>query len=384
MHIIHVAEQMDLAYGGPAHSIPQLACSLQNRGLSIEILSVYFDRPARNEGCESSLQWIQFPGSLSKRLRYSKKLEAYLKASKQRTAGTIFHVHNLWNAVPWHVYRVAKHLKIPYVVSTRGMLKKAAVKQGLLRKALAWLLFNKQMLSRAACIHVTEEEEAKVLEQAGINTAIVKIPNGIVFDDFSNRPSRAQALDSLGLGRDHRYLLFLSRILPHKGLDLLVSAWHAISEQFPNWHLIIAGASYDDAYYNSVKAQIATNDLGKRVHDFGLVEGTRKLDILSASDLLVLPSKSESFGMSIAESLACGVPVITTTGTPWQVLNEKQAGWWIPREHDSFVRALTQAFELTDEKRKAMGLVGQSCIKAFDWSELSGRYEQLYRSISTQ
>src|SRR5205823_263559 len=135
-----------------------------------------------------------------------------------------------------------------------------------------------------------------------------------------------------------------ARIHPIKGLDILLHAWQKISESHPDWRLRIIGPS-ENGHSDSLRRFVAEQRL-RRVSIEGALYGEEKSRVLESASLFVLPSRSENFGMAVAEALAAGVPAITTKGTPWRELQSEDCGWWIDHGMDSLAAALSTAMTL--------------------------------------
>ncbi|MCX6879269.1 MAG: glycosyltransferase [Verrucomicrobia bacterium] len=104
--------------------------------------------------------------------------------------------------------------------------------------------------------------------------------------------------------------------------------------------------------------------------------------MMGAADLFVLPTHSENFGIVVAEALACGVPVITTTGAPWAGLLDHRCGWWVDVTVDALAGALEAAIALTDDERAAMGQRGREwMLRDFGWSEIARRMIAGYEEV---
>ena len=100
------------------------------------------------------------------------------------------------------------------------------------------------------------------------------------------------------------------------------------------------------------------------------------------ADLFILPTRSESFGMAVAEALACGLPVITTTGAPWQGLVTHRCGWWVERSVDALAAALREAVALTPDQRRAMGDRGRTWVTTdFAWKGIGRRMAGAYAEM---
>src|SRR6185503_9480318 len=150
------------------------------------------------------------------------------------------------------------------------------------------------------------DEEAQHIRDLGLRQPVAIIPNGVeIPDEIPARPR----------GKSPRTALFLGRIHPIKGLLNLVYAWAETSP--PGWHMVIAGPD-DTGYRAEVEQAIKRAGLTDHFSFAGPVAGEAKATLYRQADLFILPSHTENFGLSIAEALTYGVPVITTKGTPWR------------------------------------------------------------------
>jgi glycosyltransferase involved in cell wall biosynthesis len=178
-------------------------------------------------------------------------------------------------------------------------------------------------------------------------------------------------------------LLFLGRIHPVKGLDKLLPAWRAVQSRFPDWRLVIAGS--DDGYYRKSgyleELQLLVQNLGvERIEFVGGLYGTAKTLTYQDADLYILPSYSENFGVTVAESLAAGTPAIVSKGAPWEGLDMHEAGWWIDMGLDPLVACLEDALGRSPENLEQLGLHGRSWMEAeFAWSDIGAQMEDTYR-----
>jgi len=220
---------------------------------------------------------------------------------------------------------------------------------------------------RRTVLHVTAvvERNLSVKRLSGIETVL--IPNSV--DIPSDVPDRDWRRD----GKLH--LVFLSRLHPKKGLEFLLDAM----ERLPDHVLLDVYGSGDPEYVSGLAARIATLRAGSRILLHGHVDGAAKARAYRAADLFVLPTNSENFGIAIAESLAHGVPVITTKGAPWAALEQWNCGLHI----DQSVEALTSAILTLDSADlEQMGARGRAWMQR-DYSPvaMTDRFEELYRKL---
>jgi len=175
--------------------------------------------------------------------------------------------------------------------------------------------------------------------------------------------------------------LFLGRIYPVKGLSMLIQAWGRVRPK--GWNLQIAGP--DEAGHRAhLEEAVTDSGLDAVVSFLGPIDGDRKQSTLFDANLLVLPSHSESFGMVIAEALAHGLPVLTTTGAPWPMLQEYSCGWWVDATVDGLTEGLRQATSQEAETLQAMGARGRELVAAeFAWGSVARQFMATYEGLMT-
>jgi glycosyltransferase involved in cell wall biosynthesis len=207
------------------------------------------------------------------------------------------------------------------------------------------------------------------IRDAGLRQPVVLLPNGI---DVPPLQRSAGAVD----GR--RRLLFLGRVHPIKGIELLLEAWAVLQARHPDWELLIAGKG-DSEYVDGLQAMAQRLGLA-RLAFHGAVYGEPKHALFRSAELFVLPTHTENFGMAVAEALARGLPVITTRGAPWSGLACTGSGWWIERTLDALVAALDAAMSTEQQALAAMGGRGRDwMLRDFAWPAIAESMAASYR-----
>ena len=151
-----------------------------------------------------------------------------------------------------------------------------------------------------------------------------------------------------------RVVLSLGRMHPKKGLETLLQAWAKVEPAYPGWRLSLIGPG-EERYVGELQSESRTLGLG-RVSFGAPVYGAAKWDAYRAADLFVLPSLNENFGLTVAEALAAGTPVIATTGTPWSRVETKAAAGGSNRRRDALAATLATAMAMPRPALREMGI----------------------------
>jgi len=351
--IVHVISTTRLDCGGPSLSSTQLLESHRVAGQPGLLLC--FDHQADTSRYASVSA------------RVYKTVDSLMANESQGTIRA-FHLHGIWDLFLHRVASYARRSNIPYVFSPRGMLEPWALSQKKWKKRLAWWLYQRRDLSRSAFLLATAQSEADQFPRLGLRNPTVVLPNGVAIPD--KVPLRAAASSS------DRTALFLSRIHPKKGLLVLAEAWAKVQPE--GWRMVVVGPD-EGGHRQQVESRI--DQLGLRqcweFRDAVFGEGKRRAFI--DADLFILPTYSENFGIAVAEALAYGLPVITTTQAPWEGLLEHRCGWWVPVNVEGIGKALLEATRATSTELQEMGSRGQRWVRdEFAWPSIARRLIEAY------
>ena len=281
----------------------------------------------------------------------------------------LIQIQSMWE-LPYHKVMVeARRLGIPYIVTPRGMLDPWSLSQKAWKKKLAWWIYQRKDVQKAACVFTTARMEADYVSNLGITTRKAIIPNGIETDAYPCKTS----VDVV-----KKQVLFLSRLHIKKGIEILFDAWKRIHPDYSDWQLLVVGNG-ESGYIHSLEDKIGSLGLKDSITMLPPVFGNEKIRLYQESALFCLPSFSENFGMAIAEAMSCGTPVITTTNCPWSVLNETNTGWCIDLSVDNLERALRAALTLNPTELYAMGQKASKLIyDNFDYRSVTRKTLTLY------
>lgn len=366
MNSIHVIAGLRVQDGGPSYSVPRLAATLSAYNCNTEIYTVARNETTTPDGIVRAFPQVFANIPLLSGLRLSPALSQALATGADKV--DIIHNHGLWLMPNVVSGRIAAKAQIPLIVSPRGMLMPEALEFSSRKKRLFWDLLQKQSLSRAAAWHATSADEADAIRAFGVSAPIAIIPNGVDIAPLVALHNSAQL---------NRTVLFLSRIHPKKGLKNLIAAWSRVAEHRPHWQLVIAGPD-ENGHRAELEAQISKESVPS-VKFLGAVYGIEKTKLLASADLFVLPTKTENFGIAVAEALSAGVPAIVTKGAPWSGLETERCGWWIDHGVNTLTDALLNATSLSPDVRRDMGARGRDwMVEDFGWNAIGKHMFEVY------
>jgi glycosyltransferase involved in cell wall biosynthesis len=287
-----------------------------------------------------------------------------------RGGNVLLHDHGLWQPFNAATAGFASSHGIPYVISTHGMLEPWALGHRGARKQWARRLYQDRLLHRAHCLMTTSVTEFEHLRQLGFKGPMAVIPIGI--EPGTLPPSRQQA-------RETRTALFLSRIHPKKGVIHAIEAWQAIRPA--DWRLRIVGPD-EGGHRGELEKRVQAYALEDSVSFHGAVDGPEKSRCLEEADVFLLPSYSENFGIVVGEALASGLPVVTTTGTPWEGLLRERCGWYIPPGTEPLVPVLREIFATSPAELRTMGERGHEWMRReFAWERIAAQSLATYEWV---
>jgi glycosyltransferase involved in cell wall biosynthesis len=357
---IHVVPGIENEASGPSYSVVRLCEGLIDAGENVRLGVV------RSFAPKPAFVHVFAPGRGPRRLGCSPQMRRWLRSEVSTRQTDIVHSHSLWTMPNVYPGWVTRGTECRLVVSPRGTLSEWALERSAVVKRVFWTFAQRVPLRRAACFHATSRAELEDIRRAGFRQPICVVPNGVDVPPLASKPTKRR-----------RTLLFLGRIHPVKGVDVLLHAWRAVSARFPEWELHIAGP--DDGHLATIRATAETLD-AQRVTFCGPVYGSEKLRALREAELFVLPTRSENFGLAVAEALAAGTPAVVTRAAPWDGLERARAGWWIEQGVEPLVACLNEALQLPHHELAARGLAGRDWIsREFSWRRVATMMDETYR-----
>ncbi|WP_322030754.1 glycosyltransferase [Paraburkholderia sp. J76] len=354
MKILHLVSTVDPRSGGPIEGVRQSGLAMTALGHQIEVASLDpIDAPYVRE----------FPlplhalGPGRGHYGYCPAYVAWLRANARRFDAAI--VHGLWQYHGFGARRALRHAQVPYYVYTHGMLDpwfKSTYPLKHLKKWAYWPWADFRVLrDAAAVIFTTDEERLLARESFWLYRANERVvPFGTNAPQDHPDALREAFLQESPHLRNKRIVLFLGRMHPKKGCDVLVHAFAAHARETPDAHLLMAGPDQSN-WQPALQAIAQSHGIAHRISWPGMLQGNLKWGALFASDVFVLPSHQENFGVSVAEALACGLPALVSDKVGvWREIDEDGAGFVAPDTVAGTQRNFASWRALDDRARDAM------------------------------
>jgi len=326
--------------GGPAYTVYWLCKAIAKKGIVPTVISTTLGIKEKSQiykkyhqEKKGEIQYIEY-GKLS-------NIKLLFKCIFKLRSVDIIHFSSLFYWPNFFISFFAVFCEKKIVWSTRGETSKNALKYGSSLKSI-YIYFLKTLIIKKVVFHSTCEKETNEIKHAfGNDIKIIEIPNYIKLKQKVQSSSQD-------------YFLFTGRLHPIKAVDNLIMALSQCP-LFINSKYTLKIAGDIDGTQDSINFKIK---LFKLVEEYNL---THKIEFLghiqnkkdklySEAYFLILPSHTENFGNVVIESLAQGTPVIASKGTPWKILEDKQAGFWVDNDLESLINCISEAIELSKTK----------------------------------
>ncbi len=395
MRTLHVIQGISRRLGGPQTVLFDLAAAQLSAGFQVEVattnievptgvLEVPTDRPVDVEG----IRFHYFPTEF-RPLLFSRQLRSYI--DRTIAAFDIVHIHGLYRfPVTYTAYR-ARHAGVPFVIQPHGALDPhlyAQSSRSLFLKRLYERLFDFPNLNAASAIHYTAEEERDRAAPLKLRAPSFVVPNAVDWERYRTLPPRGALRNRWGLA-DAPLVLFLGRLHFKKGLDLLIPAFDTLRQNVPDVQLVIAGPENDD-YGLKVRAWVRERGLDRAVHFVGPLSGPDVVQAYVDADVFVLPSYTENFGMTVAEAMACALPVVISDQVNIHAEVARAGAGVVTRCDAGEIAEALRALLGDAERRHAMGHAGRHLVQErYTWptvvAALTREYEAaIARTRATQ
>lgn len=287
----------------------------------------------------------------------------------------ILHVHGLWRYHHAFISTWKKATKKPVIVSPHGMLDPYIIKnQGFIKRVLGNILFANKSFKNIDYFHALSDTEVRDIKNYGLNQPIVKIPNGINLPTSNIEPQQES---------DKKHLLFLGRLHPKKGVDLLLQAIGELNKDQPNffnkWHLDIVGWP-QEGFDKRLEAMANKFGIENLITFHGGLFGEEKQNAYKNASAYILPSHGEGLPMTVLEAWAYKLPVIITPFCNLPEGYETNAAIKIENNVESIKAGLLKLTQLPNKELTTMGLNGRELVEdKFSWKKSAESLVETYQ-----
>jgi glycosyltransferase involved in cell wall biosynthesis len=261
----------------------------------------------------------------------------------------------------------------PYIIAPRGMLYRYTMGRKAWKKWPYYQLISKKHMQCASAIHYTTRDEAEQCHsRLRLNNTALIIPNGVDASMCAHLSNGEKLKSRYPVLEGKKVILFMSRICWIKGLDILTKAFGLIARNREDIHLLIVGPD-EGGYEKKVKGWLEEEGVQDKATFTGMLKGDEKLDAFAGSDLFVLPSYSENFGMVVVEAMTCGLPVVISDQVGiCDDVEKAKAGIIIETDAKQLAEALTRLLDNTN-LRSEMGGQGKAlAANKYSWEQIAG------------
>jgi glycosyltransferase involved in cell wall biosynthesis len=372
--------------GGPVVKVRSLAKGLVKRGHQVTILTADLGLNdvngfgAKIERCKWGWRWEDQGVEaiyLPTRGRYraftlNPGVVGYCSASLR--GFDVVHVYGLYDLLGPAAGYFSRRQGVPYLIEPMGMYR--PIDRGLRLKRLWHGTMGKALLQNAARVVATSDIESQELLEGGIPAAKLAIRyNGIDVSSCTPLPPRGAFRSRWKISPEQPLILFLSRLIPRKGADILIEAFAQACPE--TGYLAIAGPEGETGYRAYLERRTIESGVEGRVLFTGPLYDEDKKAALADADIFALPSRYENFGNAVAEAVACGVPVIVTNSCGIHSLVRDRAGLVIAPDKEELADALWRLiYDGKLHRRLKAGCPG--VVDQLGWDRLTEQMEGYY------
>lgn len=384
MKILHVIPAVGSVYGGPSVAALSLCQSMAQQGIQVDIVTT--DRNGRDRLDVTLQTWIEqehyriqyFPCWYLNDYKISLSLTQWLL--RHIRDYDIVNTHAIFSYSNLPAHWACQRYQVPYVMNPHGMLETWALAYKSWKKNMYYTFFEKPALQKASAIRVLVLDEAASLKRLNLQTSLTIVPNGIWNQESSVEFDAQTFYQQFPKTRGKTLILFLGRIDPKKGLDLLATAFGQVHQQFLDTHLIVAGPD-NIGFLPTAKTYFEEVGCADAVTFTGMLTGISKQTALTLADLYVAPSYSEGFSMSVLEGMNAGLPCIITTGCNFPEAAMAEAAHVVDIDAAAIAQALIHCLKYPNEA-KAMGdRARQFVLENYTWDKIATQMIEVYQSI---
>jgi glycosyltransferase involved in cell wall biosynthesis len=387
MKVLIVIPAVGLVYGGTSKLVLELAQALGHCNLQIDVVTTNANGSTNLEVSlctwqqEESYRIQYFPRWCVNEYKFSYSLTTWL--FRHVSDYDVVHTISLFTYPVAIAHWLCQLRNIPYVVNPQGMLDPWALEYKAWKKKAYYTLIERPILRKASTIQMLSQAEADGIQSLALPTPLTIIPNGVHRQDFETLPDPDVFYQRFPALRGKTLILFLGRVDPKKGLDLLAPAFAQVHAEFPHTHLVVAGPD-NTGFLPTAQSYFEQAGCLESVTFTGMLTGTLKHAALAAAHLYVAPSYSEGFSMSVLEGMASGLPCVFTVGCNFPEAAIAHAADVVEIDAIAIAEAMRQRLSNRDAATALGKRAHQFILQHYTWDQIAGKLHQVYLDILKQ
>jgi glycosyltransferase involved in cell wall biosynthesis len=384
MKILIVIASIAPLYGGTSKIALEWAEELGKQGMSVDLITTnangrdYLDVTLQNWIEKPTYRIQYFPCWNISEYKLSGSLAIWL--FRHVRDYDIVHTMGVFSPAVTTAHWSCQLHKVPYIMNPQGMLEPWALAYKSQKKQIYSTLIERSALENASAVQALNTTELENIKALGLQASLVLVPNGIDRQEFEELPDPEIFIQQFPETSHKTRILFMARIDPKKGLDLLAPAFAKVREQFPNTHLIVAGPD-SIGFLKKATEYFAVAGCLEAVTFTGMLTGKTKASALSAADLYVAPSYSEGFSMSVLEAMAASLPCTITTGCNFPEAGLANAAHVVDMNAEAIANAIILCLQEPAAARAMGDRARQFVLDNYTWDIIATNLIDLYRDI---
>lgn len=389
MRMLFVVPAIGAVYGGPSKVALEFAPALARKGINVDLVTTNANglenlqilRPHSWLQREPGLRMRYFPRCGRMEYKLSLSLLAWLWRHIKDYDVVLISSNFSFPVLAAAVACRAK--RVPYLITPHGMLEPWALGHKAWKKKIYFCAIERPLVLRGACaIQALNQSEADNIGALQLGSPIITVANGIDSESegLGNISDAEPFFVRFPTTRGKPLVLFLHRIDPKKGLDVLAKSFAIVKERLPQTHLIVAGPD-TIGFTDKAKAFFEAAGCGDAVTFTGMLEGGLKRGAFAASSVFVAPSYSEGFSMSVLEAMAAGLPCVLTTGCNFPEADEARVAYVTDVDAEKFATALMAALNDPPAARALGERARQFVLASYTWDQIATKFQTLVYNL---
>jgi len=394
LSVLHVIPGLGITTGGPAQAVVGLGRALHKQGHEVTIYTTDLVGPAagwgwpqrgpepavvarrlRAEGIDVRV----FPIGWPSRYAYAPQLG---RALRREVGGfDLVHVHSMYLYPTWAATNACRQVGVPYILRPLGTLTSYQARRSRRAKQIYDGTLGHGIVAGASLLHFTSEQEKCEAEAKGYTGPSRVVRLGISTEMFANLPPHGRFRARYPAIGARPIVLFLGRLAPKKGLDLLIPAFATVRERCPDAHLVLVGPD-ENGYAGTLQRLVERHDLSDCVTFAGLLAGEEKLAALRDADVWTLPSYAENFGVAVVEAMAAGLPVVISDRVDIHPeVTASATGLVVPCAVEPLAKALQRLLKDPDERVRLGRRAREMALTRFSWDAVAADVRAMYQDV---